>query len=620
MSPNGLIILMLAVMAAASADCAVTVVIATTSRPSSSSPAHASPPTTARPVTLNTVTASARLLTTVAAAASVPRPPAMHNTTAAVPHTTVTYPPTSTSAAAIPTGGPSGAFPPASANDSITSNFVQASKLYKTCLQLYGCALTSIIKDYCADPSNTYCVSALAFRGGLLFTMYSSVPNIGYLALGVSASTQGTMQGAKMYIMWADKTSPTGTRLAVRHGVEGGINSFDLSSDEGFAVATPSRALTIFPNPPSVFSFWRPLNVTKDPRDVTISAANGNTWLWARSSHVPQPSTSSAATILKHDVSNSYLMNFYDTNPKTNGTYCSQGDAACVTWTYLNDTANVVTVTTLYKGWVGVAFGSTTMDGAEGFYVGWTNSTGGATVSRRGAANHALPPFQSAISDDQLLDPDAIGVKTLPGVTFSMIVPGPVPEQIMWAAGSTQPSSVDDPSAPFGVHAMTGRFAVAVPANFASTGTNATNAQSVGGGDDPGATATATGLIIGHAALMALAWALVTPVLIGVEFMIARRASASLTSSGISRGSTLAPKVFIVGVCVPTIAALILSTIDEQSRRGLSTHAILGIVVLALWLLQCVGVGSAMPWSKPAGSKANGAWASTLATTAGTLA
>jgi hypothetical protein len=104
------------------------------------------------------------------------------------------------------------------------------------------------------------------------------------------------------------------------------------------------------------------------------------------------------------------------------------------------------------------------------FYLGWKNSTGGYTISRRTANGKAMPSFSSS----QIVQPVALQVPAPAWAKLSFSFSRPIEADnkilstspFIWGIASKAPSAVDDPKANFDIH---DNYGTLPQVNFLST-------------------------------------------------------------------------------------------------------------------------------------------------------
>ncbi|KAJ3024404.1 UNVERIFIED_CONTAM: hypothetical protein HDU68_008193 [Siphonaria sp. JEL0065] len=121
----------------------------------------------------------------------------------------------------------------------------------------------------------------------------------------------------------------------------------------------------------------------------------------------------------------------------------------------------LVTIQTVYSGWVGVSFGATDMSANSTGYVGWANTKGEAVISQRTIKPHALPSFVSSIvaansSSAAIISPKA-------KLAYSFLAPVTSSTQAsniscIWAASNKSPANPDSDDSAFDQHDKFGSF------------------------------------------------------------------------------------------------------------------------------------------------------------------
>ncbi|KAJ3100888.1 hypothetical protein HDU97_001878 [Phlyctochytrium planicorne] len=265
----------------------------------------------------------------------------------------------------------------------------------------------------CDRSGNTFCVSwtyqPSANPPSIIYTL-SSATHSGWIGLGIGG---GSMASSKLYIASGSSSSPNIAILSTKGNAYDPAVYPSKPSNDGVQVSTPSGAYVVSGAVLSA-SFSRPLSVSGDSDDVTVSsstsyiwgvsnsAPNGNSYqehqnkgifggINVLSSPQSSPTTTSSAVAPKPTAS----------TPATTGQagqaiseFCNGN--LCVAAIRDGPTGQVTfAVQSKYSGYTAFGVGSSTMTGAT-VYVAWSDGKGGYIVSQRDSTGHVEPEESSS--------------------------------------------------------------------------------------------------------------------------------------------------------------------------------------------------------------------------------
>ncbi|KAJ3403603.1 hypothetical protein HDV05_007706 [Chytridiales sp. JEL 0842] len=164
--------------------------------------------------------------------------------------------------------------------------------------------------------------------------------------------------------------------------------------------------------------------------------------------------------------------------------FCNSDRSVCVN-AVADTTARTVTynVASTSTGWAAIGVGTSRMVGNGLLYVGWSNSTGGVTLSQRTASSRSQPLVNSTAGPfTQLAYTGSILTSRL-RYSFQRpldsLVSLTAPSDHIWAYRNSTPTDIDSPSSTFSRHDARGSFTLtfteAAEPTAGNTGNNNTN-------------------------------------------------------------------------------------------------------------------------------------------------
>ncbi|KAJ1558753.1 hypothetical protein HK405_013050 [Cladochytrium tenue] len=355
-------------------------------------------------------------------------------------------------------------------------------------------AATTVTDSYC-DDSSVYCVSAQHDTSSGTVTIAMQTTVSGWLAVGLGGSS---MVGPTLYVGWVNNGSVLISERSATAHVDPTVVSTSSSVFTSTSTSLPSWATSLSGAVQTV--------VFELSSSTDVSTSGSTSCVWAVNTQSPSDPTVASSSLTEHSSKGSFSLNLASTPSSTtsgasSGTTTSAGASASSTVSsnvaisyYCStvfcvyarrDVANsVVTfnVQSTRSGWVGIGVGSSTMSGAT-MYVGYTNSSGGITLSERTASEHTQPTITSQQSFTLLGDltvpswaTSLSGASLIFNFNRSVSVSGSNTisttgaMDYIWATSGSAPSSPNSYTSSFDQHSEYGSYSL----DLSSAGTSTT--------------------------------------------------------------------------------------------------------------------------------------------------